>query len=153
VKFRAKQVAEASACFRGTITRFAHAGIYHTLLDEGREIGPLLAAFQKDAERAGSPPELMSYVSKLMAFWRLRYQSEPEQISTSAFAETLSARESEILKLIAAGLSNKEVARTLAITPETVKSHVKHIFTKLKVEKRAQAVSRAQMLGLVGTRP
>jgi LuxR family maltose regulon positive regulatory protein len=153
VRFRAKQIVEATACFRGIITRFARAGIYHTLLDEGREVGSLLVAFQRDAERTGSPPELMSYVSKLLAFWRSRYQSEPEQIATSALAEALSARENEILKLIAGGLSNKEVARTLAITPETVKSHVKRIFTKLNVEKRAQAVSRAQMLGLVGTRP
>ena len=153
VRFRAKQFAEASAGFRGIITRFAEAGIYHTFLDEGPEVGPLLAAFHKDAERAGSPPELMSYVSDLTAFWRSRHESEPGQISTPASAEALSARESEILKLIAQGLSNKEVARTLVITPETVKSHVKHIFTKLNVEKRAQAVSRAQMLGLVGTGP
>jgi len=88
-----------------------------------------------------------------MALSRSRYQSEPEQIPTSALAEALSARESDILKLIAEGLSNKEIARTLAITPETVKSHVKHIFIKLNVEKRAQAVSRAQMLGLADTRP
>jgi LuxR family maltose regulon positive regulatory protein len=51
--------------------------------------------------------------------------------------------------LIAQGQSNKEIARTLGITPETVKSHVKSIFTKLDVDKRAQAVARAQALGLV----
>jgi len=53
--------------------------------------------------------------------------------------------------LIAEGRSNKEIARILSIAPETVKSHVKHIFVKLNVERRAQAVSRAQSLGLVGT--
>jgi LuxR family maltose regulon positive regulatory protein len=95
----------------------------------------------------------MSYVSKLMTFWRSRHQAELEQTPTSVLTEPLSARESEILKLIAEGLSNKEIARALAITPETVKSHVKHIFIKLNVEKRAQAVSRAQMLGFAGTRP
>jgi LuxR family maltose regulon positive regulatory protein len=152
VRFKAKQVAEAKACFRGVVTRFARAGIYHTLLDEGPEVGALLAAFQKDAEHTRSPPELMTYVSKLMAFWRSRYQSEPEDIPPSALAEALSARESEILELIADGLSNKEIGRNLAITPETVKSHVKHIFTKLNVEKRAHAVSRAQVLGLTATR-
>ena len=69
----------------------------------------------------------------------------------SAIAESLSAREGDILKLIGEGLSNKEIARSLAIAPETVKSHVKYIFTKLNVERRAQAVSRAQSLGLAGT--
>jgi LuxR family transcriptional regulator, maltose regulon positive regulatory protein len=93
----------------------------------------------------------MSYVSNLIAAWNTRYQSEPQQTQTSAIAESLSAREGDILKLIGEGLSNKEIARNLAITPETVKSHVKHIFAKLNVEKRAQAVSRAQTLGLAGT--
>jgi LuxR family maltose regulon positive regulatory protein len=93
----------------------------------------------------------MPYVANLIAAWRSRYQSEPPQTPTTAIAESLSAREGEILKLIAEGLSNKEIARDLAITPETVKSHVKHIFTKLNVEKRAQAVSRAQILGLAAT--
>jgi LuxR family transcriptional regulator, maltose regulon positive regulatory protein len=53
--------------------------------------------------------------------------------------------------MTAEGLSNKEIARNLAIAPETVKSRVKHIFIKLNVEKRVQAVSRAQILGLAGT--
>ena len=61
----------------------------------------------------------------------------------------LSAREGAILNLIAKGLSNKEIARNLAIAPETVKSHVKNIFAKLAVGRRAQAVARAQSLGII----
>ena len=63
----------------------------------------------------------------------------------------LSPRETDILTLIAEGLSNKEIARSLDIGPETVKSHLKSVFAKLGVERRAQAVSRAQTLGLVTT--
>jgi len=48
-------------------------------------------------------------------------------------------------------LSNKEIARAFISGPEAVKSHLKNVFTKLGVEKRAQAVSRAQTLGLVTT--
>jgi LuxR family maltose regulon positive regulatory protein len=55
------------------------------------------------------------------------------------------------LELIGHGQSNKEIARDLGIAPETVKSHVKNIFVKLAVERRVQAVSRAQSLGLVQT--
>jgi LuxR family maltose regulon positive regulatory protein len=151
VKFRAKKVAEALASFGGIVATSARAGICHTILDEGAEVGPLLAAFQDNAERTKGSRELRPYVSNLIAAWSSRYQSEPQQTHASAIAESLSAREGDILKLIGGGLSNKEIARNLAITPETVKSHVKHIFTKLNVEKRAQAVSRAQTLGLAGT--
>ena len=70
---------------------------------------------------------------------------------TSGIAEPLSVREGEILSLIAQGRGNKEIARILSIAPETVKSHVKNIFIKLNVQKRAQAVSRAQSLGLIAT--
>ncbi len=73
-------------------------------------------------------------------------QSQPRQPHDLLDVESLSVREGDILKLIAEGLSNKEIARKLAIAPETVKSHVKHIFTKLNVLKRAQAVSCAQSL-------
>jgi LuxR family maltose regulon positive regulatory protein len=151
VRLRANQMAEAVESFGNIVTAFAKVGIYHTILDEGAEIGPLLAAFQEKAERSGRSPELMSYVSDLMAAWNARYQCEPQQSPTFAMPEPLSARENDILKLIAEGQSNKEIARKLVITPETVKSHVKHIFTKLNVEKRAQAVARAQILGVVGT--
>jgi LuxR family maltose regulon positive regulatory protein len=48
-------------------------------------------------------------------------------------AEALSARERNVLELIGQGQSNKEIARDLGITPETVKSHVKNIFAKLAV--------------------
>jgi transcriptional regulator of acetoin/glycerol metabolism/DNA-binding CsgD family transcriptional regulator len=66
-----------------------------------------------------------------------------------AAAVALSPREQRILELIAQGQSNKEIARLLRISPETVKSHVKNMFSKLGVERRAQAIYRATNLGLV----
>ena len=129
----------------------ASAGIYRTILDEGVDAGPLLTAFHNSAERTGRWRELMLYVDKLIAGWRSRYGSESPQMQRSALAEILSSREGDILKFIAQGLSNKEIAKILAIAPETVKSHVKHIFVKLGVERRVQAVSRAQSLGLART--
>jgi LuxR family maltose regulon positive regulatory protein len=61
----------------------------------------------------------------------------------------LTARECEVLALISQGCSNKHIARTLEISPETVKSHVKHIFLKLDVNTRTQAVFRAISLELL----
>src|SRR5262249_25130847 len=67
----------------------------------------------------------------------------------AVIAEPLTGRERDILHLIAQGRVDREIARTLSISPATVKSHVGSIFTKLNVQKRAHAVSRAQRLGLI----
>lgn len=62
---------------------------------------------------------------------------------------SLTEREREILVIIGHGSTNKAVARALEISPETVKSHVKHIFLKLTVRSRTEAVFRAGTLGLL----
>lgn len=63
----------------------------------------------------------------------------------------LSPRERQILTQIGQGRSNKEIARELGSSPETIKSHVKSIFIKLEVSRRAQAVLHGQLLGLLRT--
>jgi len=72
--------------------------------------------------------------------------SSPERRSA---VETLTDREREILVLIASGRSNHEIAVELSIAPDTVKSHVKHVFTKLDARDRSQAVIAAYESGLV----
>ena len=64
-------------------------------------------------------------------------------------SDGLTTRECEVLALISQGCSNKCIARTLEISPETVKSHVKHIFLKLGVSTRTEAVFRAVSLELL----
>jgi DNA-binding NarL/FixJ family response regulator len=61
----------------------------------------------------------------------------------------LTARECAVLVMIGQGYSNKVIARALEISPETVKSHVKHIFLKLAVSSRTEAAFRAGTLGLL----
>ncbi len=67
-----------------------------------------------------------------------------------AFPE-LTAREREILELIARGQTNPGIARALVISPKTVRNHVSNIFAKLHVADRAQAIMRAQQAGFGGT--
>jgi len=71
----------------------------------------------------------------------------------TAAVNTLTDRESEVLVLIAAGRSNQEIAADLSISLETVKTHVKHVFTKLDARDRAQAVIAAYESGLVVPSP
>lgn len=61
----------------------------------------------------------------------------------------LSQREAEVLQLVATGLSNREIASCLVITPATVKKHLEHIYTRLDVQNRTAAVSRARTLNII----
>jgi DNA-binding NarL/FixJ family response regulator len=63
----------------------------------------------------------------------------------------LTARESDVLALLAQGLPNKGIARDLGISPKTVGNHVERIYTKLGVTNRAAATMRAVQHGLVGS--
>jgi LuxR family transcriptional regulator, maltose regulon positive regulatory protein len=68
----------------------------------------------------------------------------------SGLAEPLTARELEVLELLAAGKPNQAIAEELVITLHTVKRHVTHILDKLGAANRTQAVTRARELGLLG---
>jgi DNA-binding CsgD family transcriptional regulator len=61
----------------------------------------------------------------------------------------LSRREVDVLDRLAAGESNKEIARRLGISPNTVKTHVARVYAKLAVERRVQAVEKARFLALI----
>jgi len=63
--------------------------------------------------------------------------------------EALTARESEVLRLLAKGLANKEIGRDLRISEDTVKTHVSRILAKLGAHSRTQAVLNAMRMGLV----
>jgi DNA-binding NarL/FixJ family response regulator len=68
-------------------------------------------------------------------------------------AQQLTARETEIVRLLARGLSNAEIARTLVIETTTVKSHLGRAMAKIGVRDRLQTVVWAYRSGLVGERP
>lgn len=61
----------------------------------------------------------------------------------------ISGRELEVLRELAAGYSNKEIARRLDVSPNTVKTHVARLFEKLEARRRTEAIRRARELGLV----
>ena len=70
-------------------------------------------------------------------------------IDQSALIEPLTEREIDVLKLITEGLSNPEIAEKLVLSVGTVKTHVKHIYSKLNVDDRVKAASKARELGII----
>jgi LuxR family maltose regulon positive regulatory protein len=104
---------------------------------------PMARLLQEARERAVAP----EYVAKLLTAF-VGDPAIPAQASGS-LPEPLSQREQEVLKLIAAGLTNREIAETLVISPETVKKHTGAIYGKLGVSNRTEAANRARELGLL----
>lgn len=96
--------------------------------------------------------------SALLADLDGRQASTPQQVQRAEARAAnlaivpLSEREVEILTLVAARLSNKEIARQLGISPLTVRNHTSNIYTKLNVASRKQAVALAQRLSLLPPR-
>ena len=80
---------------------------------------------------------------RLMAFF-----SAPKPVAPSEAFPELTAREAEVLDLIAQGWNNTEIARRLYLSQKTVRNHVSNIFLKLQVADRAQAIVRAREAGL-----
>ncbi len=75
--------------------------------------------------------------------------ARPNRIAIEAMSAALSARELEVLRMVATGASNKEIADALVIAEGTVKNHLTSILAKLEVRDRMQAVLKARDLGLI----
>ncbi len=140
-------------------------GYVRVFVDEGARMKLLIAdcrlqitrrAYDKSIVRTD---RLLAYIDTLLAAFRgsgaqvgderaTQEQSEIYNLQ-SAMMEPLSARELEVLRLLAEGQDNAEIARALVVTVSTIKSHINHIFGKLGVGNRLEAVLRAQQLKLL----
>jgi LuxR family maltose regulon positive regulatory protein len=124
-------------------------GLCMTFMDAGRIVRQLIAELARETADA-QIQDLLPYIRSLLRhFDRAAATSDGAKRATTEVNQTLTRRESGILQLIAHGLSNKRIAQRLDIAPETVKTHAKNIFLKLAAQTRAQAVSRAEALGII----
>lgn len=83
-------------------------------------------------------------------FWpKIEQQEQPIPEPDAAMLARLSEREKELLPLLAHGYTNDEIAQTLHLSPNTIKTHLKNLFTKLEVTNRTQAVAEAKLLNLL----
>ncbi|WP_406830625.1 LuxR C-terminal-related transcriptional regulator [Pedococcus sp. KACC 23699] len=120
------------------LVRAVPAGFVGLFLDEGEPMDRLLATAER-MPTAGADARTLRHA----AYRRVVAVPAPTAV------EGLSDREREVLVLLATALSGPEIARELFVSVNTLRTHTKHIFTKLDVRTRRAAVSRASELGLI----
>jgi LuxR family maltose regulon positive regulatory protein len=124
--------------------RAAHSEGYRRLfLDEGKPIEALL----KTAVTKWRDPDHLAYARTLLTAFA--DEGVPPAAGRAPRASILSERELEVLRLMAAGCSNQQIANELVIALGTAKRHAANIFEKLDVRNRTEAVARARQLALL----
>ena len=133
----------AAADLAAALADGAPAGYRRLFLDEGQPIEELL----RRAARAAAPAT-RTLAEHLLTAAQRPARSSPAGPAGPAAQEGLSEREREVLRLLATELTGPEIARQLYVSVNTLRTHTKHIFTKLDVNTRRAAVRRAVDLGL-----
>lgn len=165
--YQAGQLEQASATLAHVLTLAAPEGYVRLFVDEGQPMYDALLnvrlwlADQADNAQA----DLRRYIDTLLAAFAhpitlpeaplstVTNQSQKPKLvlaesKSQNLIEPLTDREIEVMRLVAAGLSNAAIGEQLVVSVGTVKTHLKHIFGKLAVESRTQAVAQARTLGL-----
>jgi LuxR family maltose regulon positive regulatory protein len=174
-----KQSEKAMSVLAQALSLAEPEGYIRVFVDEGETLRLLLSDFRSWTAKRPNPEQnttLSIYIDKLLAAFNNQLSQEDEPLLTEQYQiqnlatgthpvgyseasqakskiqnliEPLSAREQEILQLVAEGLSNSQIAARLFITTGTVKTHINHIFGKLEVQSRTQAIARGRELGLI----
>ncbi|HEU5099508.1 MAG TPA: LuxR C-terminal-related transcriptional regulator [Roseiflexaceae bacterium] len=132
-------------------------GFQRLFLDEGEPVAKLLA---QSVERRAQNNPIHAYVEQLLAAFEAQTAASSEQHAghqvlrsalerSNALVEPLSAQEQRVLRLLAAGLTNAEIAQKLVVSVNTVKTHLQRIYRKLNVISRREARDAARHLNLL----
>ncbi len=119
------------------------AGYIRTFVEKGKAIVPLLNSLLHLKPLANYS---QGYVRQLLV---AAGEQLPEQMQAVRSDDFLSPRELAVLRRLAEGCSNQEIAQQLALTENTVRTHTKHLYSKLDVHSRTQAIARAKTLGML----
>jgi LuxR family maltose regulon positive regulatory protein len=129
-------------------------GYVRVFADAGAPMGALLARLvaAQRAEHGAARAVPVDFVGKVLRGFGQKHAGPPRPHAAAAvpgLVEPLTARELEVLTLLAAGASNQAIAGELVISLDTAKKHVSHVLGKLGAANRTEAVTRARQLGLI----
>jgi len=147
--------AAAVDALAGALTQACPQGYVRVFADEGAPMAVLLGRLvaAQRAERAAAHGVPLGCLARVLQALGQKH-AVPGSGSRAAapvpgLVEQLTARELEILRLVAAGTPNQRIAEQLVVTLDTVKKHITHLLGKLGAANRTEAVARARQLGLI----
>ena len=135
------------------LTLAEREGFVRSFVDEGESVRLLLVDYQSSVRDRrlgaidGNAIRLLTYTDRLLA--ASSKDVSLETIDPISIPESLSERELDVLRLIATGRSNQEIADILVIALSTVKSHINNLYGKLGTKRRTQAIATAREMGLL----
>ena len=141
------EAASAMAELQYALALAEPGGLIMIFVSKGKPVADLLEEMVAAKKRTHDPHQVgfsLSYAKKILSSFKA---ATPPKIE--GLMDPISEREMEVLQLIAAGLSNREIADKLFISLNTVKTHTKNINSKLDVNSRIKAVARAKELKLI----
>jgi LuxR family maltose regulon positive regulatory protein len=145
----------ALGCLAGALSLGCPEGYVRVFADEGPPMAALLGRLfaAERAEQAARPGVPLGYLARVLRAFGGKEAAETAGRSTAqavlGLVEQLTARELEVLALLAAGAPNPRIAAELVVTLDTVKKHVSHLLGKLGAANRTEAVTPARQLGLI----
>jgi LuxR family maltose regulon positive regulatory protein len=147
----------ALAALTKALSLAAPEGYVRVFIDEGRPMAAILRQLLKGQnlrQLTDGGAVSRDYLTRLAAGFEhagapIHPVTRPHGVLVPGLFEPLSERELQVLDLLAAGKSNKAIAKELVVTLDTVKRHVTHVLDKLGAGNRTQAVTRARDLGLL----
>jgi LuxR family transcriptional regulator, maltose regulon positive regulatory protein len=146
----------ALAALADALVLAAPEGYLRVFVDEGPPMAALVRELvgRRQERPAAADAVPRDYLARLVEAFEqaglpARLPVRRGGVAVAGLVEPLSARELEVLELLAAGAPNRAIAKQLVVTLDTVKRHVSNLFSKLEVANRTQAVARARELGLL----
>lgn len=141
---RLRQRRQALILLESALEQAETGGLIHVFTDEPWWLPDLLEELSIRGHRIDK-----DYFGKVIAAIRLVSGRADDFVTARSQQDIVTLRETEILKLIADGMANKEISRILKISDNTVETHLRRIYQKLETKNRTQAVARARDKGLL----
>jgi LuxR family maltose regulon positive regulatory protein len=147
--FAQHKINQARRVLSVVVQQAAPEGFIRPFLDYGRPLVPLLALTLHAPNVTTEAERFIGQISQLLGYRGDATHALPANLESLETAASITTREQDVLRLVSIGLSNREIAQRLCVSTGTVKTHLAHIFTKLGVNSRTQAVAEAQGLKLI----